>query len=477
MAHLKHSSYVVCLALLATQNTAAPAREPLDFLPAETLLCWSADRLPDTNVSASQPSLASWIDLGSRLTGHPLKGRALITLRLAEAFSHIAAYPHAIAAIDARAAPTKSGGRRVDRLKLALIVKTGGESETFRRMIQRIINEQVDTSTATLSERKALRWTYQELYDERLPRWARIAWGDIGGHFVVTLGQDVWPRIAAVAAQKAPSLSRDDWIAETRSKMGGSALIEIIASIRGIRERLDPFVDGRATDFFQAWDAADAERGYWALGFKKNALFCANRLRGGGRNGGRLLADPDTTTPHLLATIPAEARYAIYDVAPADFFPRLLNSIVATRGASTRAAMREFWSGLESQQQINCRRDILDNLGPHIVMHNAPPHPLHIPLAMTMLYEIKSNPGRVRDTIEKLSQGLQAALQRAAEAQDNPAALAIRRSSDGVWYLQFGLTGPAWTVTDKFIITSWSPVALRAYLQRVGDAAGSRTQH
>ncbi len=32
--------------------------------------------------------------------------------------------------------------------------------------------------------------------------------------------------------------------------------------------------------------------------------------------------------------------------------------------------------------------------------------------------------------------------------------------------------GPAWTVTDRFIITSWSPTALRSYLAKAGDKVG-----
>jgi hypothetical protein len=32
--------------------------------------------------------------------------------------------------------------------------------------------------------------------------------------------------------------------------------------------------------------------------------------------------------------------------------------------------------------------------------------------------------------------------------------------------------GRAWTVTDRFIITSWSPAALRSYLEQIGDRVG-----
>jgi len=51
----------------------------------------------------------------------------------------------------------------------------------------------------------------------------------------------------------------------------------------------------------------------------------------------------------------------------------------------------------------------------------------------------------------------------------------LHRADDGVWNIQFGpFAGPAWTVTDRFIITSWSPTALRSYLSKVGDKVGQR---
>jgi len=36
------------------------------------------------------------------------------------------------------------------------------------------------------------------------------------------------------------------------------------------------------------------------------------------------------------------------------------------------------------------------------------------------------------------------------------------------------IAGVAWTVTDKYIITSWSPHALRDYLAEKGEVVGSR---
>ncbi len=40
----------------------------------------------------------------------------------------------------------------------------------------------------------------------------------------------------------------------------------------------------------------------------------------------------------------------------------------------------------------------------------------------------------------------------------------LRRSSDGIWYLQYGIYGPAIAVSQGWLVISYSPEALRANL-------------
>ena len=37
----------------------------------------------------------------------------------------------------------------------------------------------------------------------------------------------------------------------------------------------------------------------------------------------------------------------------------------------------------------------------------------------------------------------------------------LRQEPDGVWYIKAGLLGPAMCVTDRYVVFSWSPRALR----------------
>jgi hypothetical protein len=459
----------LCLLIAAAR---AQPREPLDLIPADTLLCWHGRPLPDTSPVSSQPSaLQTLLELGMRMAGQSLDSGTQLGVRLAEMFNLTIRYPHALTLIDARALPVgpDQKGRRVDRLRFALVVESGDQTEPFLRVIQKAVNEQTDQAEATLLAKRAGRWSYQELRDKRLPDWAVVAWGQIDKHFVLTIGADVWPNVAAVAAGQAPALSQDAWYKAAREKRGQPALLEILLAAHAIQERLDPFFDGQASAFFKAWDAADIDQAYWALGFEGRALFCRASYRVGRETVDRLYADPDIREPRLLETIPPDARYAIYKLPLDRFLPRFFRGLLALEGQKARANIERVWAEMQAQRAFDAERDVLAHLGEYVVLHNDPPHPLRIPLAMTILIEIRDEPAAVRRTLETLFTAWRDTLAESTEDGRPVGPFTLQRDDDGVWYMQFGpLAGPAWTTTDRFIISSWSPQALREYLAKVG---------
>jgi len=359
----------------------ASADEPLDLIPGDHLLCWTGRPFPDTAPPTNEESpsvLATLLDVGTRIAGRPLDSKTQLAVRLLEAFGLMIRYPHALALIDAQAKPVGPDGlgRRVDRLRFALIVQTGGKSEPFRRIIQKIVNEQTDNQQASLQRKKAHRWSYQELKDSRLPDWCVIAWGDIGEHFVLTVGAEVWPLIASVGAGETPALSRDPWVVAARATLNPRPLIEIHAAVRAIRERLDPLVDGRATGFFKAWHADNMARSHWALGFDGRALYCiAHILNNDEKTARRIYADPKIRNKRLLATIPETARYAIYRVPVGKIVPRLVSSWLATRSPEVRQAAEEAWARIQAEHGFDAERDLLAHLGLSLIHISEPTRP------------------------------------------------------------------------------------------------------
>lgn len=462
------------------------ARDPLELIPAESLLCWSGRPAPDAARAESRPStLQTLLELGGRVAGQSLDNETQLNIRIAEMFGLMIRYRHAVALIDARAKALEYApeAQRVDQLRFVAVVENREEVEPFLRIIQKAVDEQTDRGAATLTSRKAGRWTYQELRDQRLPEWATIAWGRMEGNFVLTVGADVWPQIATVAQGEAPSLAQDRWYAAARQDVSGTRagepppLIEIFVAAEAIQKRLDPFVEGKASAFFKAWDAGGLQHAHWVIGYVGRALYCRAHFGTAGKTAQRVYADANARDARLLGTIPPEARYAIWELPVGRFLPRLCRGWLAVQGEKPRANIERIWGEIQAEQGFDVERDFLAHLGGHVVLHNDPPHPLRLPFAVTILIEIRDEPATVRRTLDTMCAGWRAALTKVGADGKSGAPCTLEHDDDGVWYVRFdvagsgalSLAGPAWVMTDRFIIVSWSPMALREYLDEVGD--------
>ena len=461
--------------------TAAPAAgftTPLDFVPADALLCWKGAPPPELK-SATEPSaLGVGIRMLSHLFSDVLTPGQRLTVRLFEAFGEVIRYPFAIAVIDASATPKRPGSPSVklEQLKLVLVIDTGGDHKRFATIIQKTLSELSDESVASLESKDAGGHAYQEFYDSRSPQWCHVSWGTIDNYFIVTLGEGVWPTVAAVADGERMAISREEWSAEFRARRKNAPLIEIILDADALRDRLDDVTGNRASAFFESWEASDLHRAYWTLGLQGRALYNEAAFLIGGRTVHRTYADPDIDDPQYLQTVPDDMRYAIYRVSLDRFLPRLIGGIIATRGDDDQRATTEWWERVQATYDFDAERDVLANMGDTFVLHNYPPHPLRVPLCVTGLFEIQENPEHTVRTLEKMCAAWQANLREIAERDKVDRPLVVTHDDDGVWYLElpWAVDGLAWTFTDRYIITSWSPDALRGYLERIGEKVGKR---
>lgn len=469
--------------LVALVAPAALARKPLDVIPARHLIAWNGRPLPDLPPLGEGPSsLDALISLGMQMVGGKADAWTQWALRSGELFSLTIRRPHAFALLDAGAErlPDRPNAIRASDLKMVLAVQLASaapaDAEPFLRVIQKAVNEQTNRASASLETRKAGDWAYQELRDQRLPPWAPLAWGRIDDLFVLTLGTDVWPAVAAVAAGQAPAILSDAWQVESRKRRGESALIEIFVSAQALRERLDPLLQGRASRFFEAWDVADSDAAYWALGLEGRALFCEARYRTAGTPSHRIWANPAFRDERILATVAPDVRYAVYERPVARLLQQLTNGALSLLGEDEGDWMNAVWARAargDDDAALDLDKTFYPELGSRIVLVNDPPHPLRIPVAVTTLLEIRGDAEPVRRSIDAICTAYRDAFD-AALPETRPAfCWTLRRDDDGVWSVQYGpIAGPAWTVTPRFIVTSWSPQALRQYLDRMAPALG-----
>lgn len=458
------------------ETPAEPANfEPIDILPVDQIMSWYGRKLPEApDPGAGLSDLEMWLALANKTLGKQLDPGARLGLRILQSMGQMIRYPHAIALLDtsAKHAGRHPDSRQLDRAEIVFVVQTEARSGPFGQLIQDTLYEQTTDQSTSLDERQAEKWKYYQLIDNRLPEWVEVCWGEIGPFFVLTIGKDVWPKIAEVAAGKRGSLGRDKWLVSQRADRGRDALIEIYVDPVQMK-KLDPLLHGSVSAFFEAWGAADMSRAHWALGLEGQILYCHAHFEIGGNTEVRRYADASYVTEETLKLTPDGYRQAVYIMpdGAGDFLYRLVHSLYVWQAPNNRTRAYYLWKNIQTRLEIDAQTDVLDNLGDTIVLHNYPTHPLKLPLFFTTVIEIEREHAKVRETINKMCAAWQEALIRNEEEQpfENPAKL--RRDGD-VWHVEIGpsVVSPlAWTVTDRYIVISWSYTALTDYLAEMDD--------
>ena len=461
------------------------APDTLSLIPVDAMLSAFVrpvpkDLNPDRDFRApvpdeSGPSFAQTLmQVLGQVFDDAVKPQNAIGLRITEAFFKATKYPYAIVLLDAAAKPLerRPDAVRIDRLRLGAAIRTAGKSAEFATILQQTLDRVTNAEFATLSDREAHGVRFKVLQDKRLDADEVLCWGEIGEHFVVAFGEDTFETMAGCAAGKAQSVAKDEWTRSARSARAADTYVELWLGSQRIREYLDPHVSGAASAFFREWDADKMQRGHWAFGLQGKAMFCVAHFQIDGDTVEREYAKPQPADAAIMQTVPADTNYAVYDLSVGPFLYRVFASMVATRDRSTQVEIARNWERMQRENNFSAQTDILDNLGDTLVMHKYPLHPLKIPICVTTLIEIKQNPQQVAKAMNAMTTAW-TNLQTENIEKGIVMPATLTQDGDGIWFLNLGLAGPAWIVTDKYIVASWSPFALRQYLNQAEAVVGN----
>jgi hypothetical protein len=406
-------------------------------------------------------------------------------------------HPHAVLLFDIAAEARSDGGHELARLHAALVLHTAGDNGEIERRIQHLLNTYTNTRDTVLTEKSKHGCITFTLQDRRLPPWATITWGRIDDHFVVAVGDGSYDRIAGTIEGRAGSLGGDTWFADVCARTGcvpgstppsatahpgparhapyhqGDASVAFYVHLEKLKLAADAPLAAKIERVAAALGLAGVERGLWTLGHRGPALELRGVLRRGGRDETYTVAGPELLESFDVPVIPDEAGgYAVLDCHPRRMLHGLSEAYLAAKSPRSRERSRAFWRDLEAAAGVSIERDIFSQLGGPVVIHDYPQHAFHLPLAWTILMPIEGDAAALRGKINRL---LNAGRQRLAP--EHPSAsddydtsrrewsmLQLRRDPDGVWFVQFGLVGPALAVTDRWLVISYSPWAVRANL-------------
>lgn len=486
-----------CLIVLVagTRLLAEPTSRPRDetaaadgggiqaFVPADCLTVLSGRPLPSfgqralpsstsapaaADAPSSQPSLEQVLGL-LEVTGL-LRGGGQVFADIVAGLPLLSAHEFAIILLDARTAVTPNAmpsttrpSIRLQSLQAAIVLRTNGQDDEALSWLNRVIGRYTNSDEASLSEFRIGEATGQRLVDRRTPEWVVFEWSRIEPAFVMGLGHGSVERVAAARRRRAPRLADDPWYVSARARCAPqTAWVEFFMNFDEARARLGAAAAARIDAWQRAIQANRTSRELWIFGADHREWACRRVAQTEGGDRLRVYAGRPGDAERYATIVPAGARrFAVLRLPLADLIRDLPTALLAIQSGRTSSAMQRWWSAWEQDKGFDIDGALLANLGNELLIMDYPPHPLGVPLALTVAAPIRRSP----EVRAALAAALEAWEQRLARGdRSSLLRMSVQRTSDDIWFLRVGVAGPALKVCDKFIVLSWSPQALREVL-------------
>ena len=471
---------------------AAKTRPLTDLLPADSLVVYVAKPLAILEAVGSGDNTTQPAATGSALTAilaflnvsGLLADEGQVYADIAAALPLFGRFEHAVALLDisshvvaqAATAPADDNdiSLRLERLRGVVILRCQDEGRAVLEQLNRLAGRYTNAEVALLEKMEAGGFRYQRLTDERLPGWAVWEWGRIADFFVVGFGNGAFERVAATYRGESSALTQHEWYrAACRRLDGDQALASCFLALASLKEELGPAAEGRYARVMAALQADRTSYDLWTIGLNDRALTWYRCYRRDREDVVRRYSDPPSYPQRHREIIPPNARHhAIIKVPTRWLVDNLPKAWVAARSEGQAQTWSRVWARLEQETGIDIDGNLISHLGEHVVLFDYPPHPLRVPFALTIAFEIDDR-APVEAAVDAILSAWSRYLDERARRSRTPLLrVKVRHARDGLWYLQAGILGPALKVTDRYIVLSWSPQALRDALEFVAPGDG-----
>jgi hypothetical protein len=461
-----------------TTATTRPAEVDLaPYMPADVLMAYLGRPSPELRAGDHVVMrMLKWVEVARGLNLIPKDYRTISDV--AGSLPAIAQHEHLVMLMDVSSRPVGPEGYRLAHMEMAVVVATDGQNDAITDRIRLLLSTYTDKQFGRIQviERDGTR-SYR-LMDSRLPIWATWEWGALGRAYVIGVGEGAFQRVYEAWKDPRKSVTHDPWYIHASQKcQRQGAMIEWLVSYQLIRRKLEPVVKGRPESVLEALGAGKLQRGLCTLRLEGRYLICYIMHQVDGQDIFVPLSDPEHQATDQLRFVPPDASCAVMPLNLSDWLVRICNAYLASQSDREQAQWRKWFTEFERRRGVDSRSQLLERLGGHLIVHTWPAHTLKLPLTFTMLLEI-DDPVPVRDFIDAFMGEWQDWLRHPPTATSTSTRVApttqrtrgqfrwtIGREPDGMWYIQAGVVRPAIAVSDRYIVISWSPEAVRENLK------------
>jgi hypothetical protein len=441
---------------IATGETAD--RQAFDWpIPAGALVVYQARPSADRRGSALLRNIRL-------LALAPSEGR--IFLDVVASLPAIAKFPHALIL---NAIEVQEGQRedsfKLKSMELVLLVRTRDDVHEIKSEINAVLKRHTSEQTAKLETRELAGSPIKVLRDRRLPQWGETEFGRFGDTYAIGFGTHSLDRIYGPTKDDPGRISDHEWFSRAGELThSGDADYDVYVNLDALKTQLSQVVVGRPQQVVDALGLSDVTRLRWTMGYEGRFRRTMLLLGREDEDQNILLSDPENIPDYALEAIHPKAKSAsVASLDVKDLASKISAGVLASLRPDKAARLQSRWSELIRENGLDLELELLDHLGPRLIVHDYPPHPSGLPIMKTMLIEHDGSP-EVASGIDRLL-SLWAKLLEPEDTKDSKHALQwrlIRNPESGVWTINSGpvLAWHALTITDRFVVISWSSDAL-----------------
>jgi hypothetical protein len=469
------------VALVAAAPCLGADRPMTDLVPADSLVVYMAKPYALAHGTGEQQgsggasvgsSVATLLALLNATGLVPDQGQ--VYADIAAALPLLGRYEHALVLLDASSRRVRRPGKapgdpprvslRLKHMQAAVVFRTKGEHQVVLKQLNRIVRRYTNKEVAALTTEKLVGHEFRRLADARMPGWGVWEWGRLGDFSVVCFGQGAYRRIAESYAGDAATLTQDAWFRSATAKTRGtSAIAQCFIGFDHVKNRMSEVASHRVEQVLDALGADRLTRDLWTLAFEGRALSWRRCYRRDGEDVVHHYSDPANQPHHHRRIVPDAARhFAIINAPTSWLVDDLPKAWLASQSPRNAQKWERIWKSLEEQTHIDFKENLVKHLKGSLVVFDYPPHPLDIPLAWTLAIEIDDHDA-VKASLDALLAAWGQYLDERAERKDTTLVrIKVKKTKDDIWHLQAaGILGPALGVTNRYVVISWSPQALR----------------
>ncbi|NLE30340.1 MAG: hypothetical protein GX629_11795 [Phycisphaerae bacterium] len=394
-------------------------------------------------------------------------------------------YPHGVFLLDTRAKKLDVGSFTLESMQMGVVVRADRKDHgTFLSFIKQTLDHYFTADDAKLSWIGEGESRHQKLESPKFPVWCCWEWGSVDDTFIFTVGPGAYEKVFRTVRTRSDTLGEavlmqladeDDEDIERR-------MFFAYGDFEMLGDQLRPVMGNFYDKILESFAAGDVDRALLSAGFTGRAFISKIFLdRMGLYQRGYLTGDfpkgdwraravpPDATSYGVsYSEIPTAIRYAV-------------DTYLASRNPEKREKLSRNYQKIAEEAGVgDVMEDVFSHMGPMVIIHDWPKHPLNLPIGKTMLVETDGSPG-LKVRFDKAMQTWRTMLNALNGNDKDPPKDEIRvkessvwesmfnlqldRTPDGVWFVHIGpVVLLAGGMSDHFLVLSYAVPAVQANL-------------